>query len=55
MPKLPVTIKTLSNKQKKKIESIAKERSTTPKEIITACLRTQIDTHNTKINTSKSV
>ena len=28
MPKLPVTIKTISEKQKKEIESIAKERLT---------------------------
>jgi len=55
MPKLPVTIKTISKKQKKEIESIAKERLTTPKEILSACLRTQINTHSSKINTSKSI
>jgi hypothetical protein len=55
MPKLPVTIKTISEKQKKEIESIAKERLTTPKEILAACLRTQINTHSSKINTSKSI
>jgi len=54
MPKLPVTIKTISEKQKKEIESIAKERLTTPKEILSACLRTKINTHSSKINTSKS-
>ena len=54
MPKLPVTIKTISKKQTQEIESIAKQRLMTPGEVLTDCLRTKINQQSIRNNEPKS-